>query len=68
MDREYLMMFPELDQNEITSVILTAIETTSLMSVDEFEPNLVALAKSDESLKVRDAAIKSLKKNYNKVI
>ena len=39
-----------------------------MMSVDEFEPNLVALAKSDESLKVRDAAIKSLKKNYNKVI
>ena len=68
MDRKYLMMFPELDQNEITSVILTAIETTSMMSVDEFEPNLVALAKSDESLKVRDAAIKSLKKNYNKVI
>ena len=68
MDRKYLTTFPELDPKEINKVILTAIETSSLMQYDRFEPRLVILAESDESLKVRDAAIKTLKKSYNRII
>ena len=62
MDREYLMTFPELDYKEINKVIMTAIETSSLVLDNRFEPRLVELARSDESLTVRDAAIKTLKK------
>ena len=68
MDRSYLTTFPELDPNEVNKVILTAIETSSLMKYDRFEPKLVLLAESDENLKVRDAAIKMLKKSYNRII
>ena len=68
MDRSYLTTFPELDPKEINKVILTAIETSSLIEDNRFEPRLVMLAESDESLKVRDAAIKTLKKSYNRII
>ena len=68
MDREYLMTFPELDYKEINKVIMTAIETTSLVLDNRFEPRLVELARSDESLTVRDAAIKTLKKSYDRII
>ena len=68
MDRSYLTTFPELDPKEVNKVILTAIETSSLMKYDRFEPKLVLLAESDENLKVRDAAIKMLKKSYNRII
>ena len=68
MDRTYLTTFPELDPKEVNKVILTAIETSSLMKYDRFEPKLVLLAESDENLKVRDAAIKMLKKSYNRII
>ena len=68
MDREYLMTFPELDYKEINKVIMTAIETSSLVLDNRFEPRLVELAKSDESLTVRDAAIKTLKKSYDRII
>ena len=68
MDREYLMTFPELDYNEINKVIMTAIETTSIVLDNRFEPRLVELARSDESLTVRDAAIKTLRKSYERII
>ena len=68
MDRSYLTTFPELDPKEINKVILTAIETSSLIEDNRFEPRLVRLAESDDSLKVRDAAIKTLKKSYNRII
>ena len=68
MDREYLMTFPELDYKEINKVIMTAIETSSLVLDNRFEPRLVELARSDESLTVRDAAIKTLKKSYDRII
>ena len=68
MDRDYLMTFPELDYKEITKVILTAIETSSVIVDDRFESNLIDLAKLDENLSIRDAAIKTLKNSYNRTI
>ena len=68
MDRDYLMTFPELDYKEINKVIMTAIETSSLIVDNRFELSLIGLAKSDENLTIRDAAIKTLKKSYNRII
>ncbi|MFL3015482.1 MAG: HEAT repeat domain-containing protein [Candidatus Neomarinimicrobiota bacterium] len=68
MDREYLMTFPELDYKEINKVIMTAIETSSIVLDNRFEPRLVELARSDENLTVRDAAIKTLRKSYDRII
>jgi len=68
MDRDYLMTFPELDYNEVTKVIMIAIETSSLIADSRFESNLKKLANYDENLKIRDAAIKTLKSTYDKVI
>ena len=66
MDREYLSTFPELDYNEINKVILTAIETTSIIIDNRFEPQLLLLSSSDESLTIRNAALKALERSYNK--
>ncbi|MAJ19008.1 MAG: hypothetical protein CMA06_04120 [Euryarchaeota archaeon] len=68
MDRDYLMTFPQLDYKEINKVIMTAIETSSLVVDNRFEPRLMELAKTDENLTVRDAAIKTLKRSYDRII
>ena len=68
MDRDYLMTFPELDYKEIDKVLMTAIETSTLIIDSAFEPRLVNLAKNDQSLTVRDLAIKTLKKSYDRTI
>ena len=68
MNRDYLMTFPELDYKEIDKVIMTAIETSTLIADSTFEPSLIELAKNDQSLTVRDLAIKALKKSYDKTI
>ena len=68
MNRDYLMTFPELDYKEIDKVIMTAIETSTLIADSTFEPSLIELAKKDQSLTVRDLAIKALKKSYDKTI
>tara|TARA_B100000003_G_scaffold201995_1_gene210723 strand:+ start:1836 stop:2717 length:882 start_codon:yes stop_codon:yes gene_type:complete len=68
MDRNYLTAFPELDFNEINKVIMTAIKTSSILRDDRLESNLVLLAKSDENLTIRNAAIKTLKKSYDRII
>ena len=68
MNRDYLMTFPELDYKEIDKVIMTAIETSTLIVDSTFEPSLIELAKNDQSLTVRDLAIKALKRSYNKTI
>ena len=68
MNRDYLMTFPQLDYKEINKVIMTAIETSSLVVDNRFEPKLMELAKTDENLTVRDAAIKTLKRSYDRII
>ena len=62
------MTFPELDYKEIDKVLMTAIETSTLIIDSTFEPRLIDLAKNDKSLTVRDLAIKTLKKSYDRTI
>ena len=68
MDRQYLNAFPQVDEAEKNQVILVAIEVSSLLKQDQFKTKLASLAKSDENLRIRDAAMKTLQSAYNKVI
>jgi len=68
MDREYLSSFPQLDYKEVNNVLLIAIEASKMVKDVRFESKLSILAESDENLKIRDAAMKTLKNSYNKVI
>jgi HEAT repeat protein len=68
MDRHYLNAFPQVDEAEKNQAILVAIEVSSLLKQDRFETKLVSLAKSDENLRIRDAAMKALQSAYNRVI
>jgi len=68
MDREYLSSFPQLDYKEVNKVLLIAIEASKMIKDNRFESKLNILAESDENMKIRDAALKTLKNSYNKVI
>ena len=57
MQRDYLQKFKEVDDWEQVQAILKS---------DEFIPHLEKLALEDRNMKVRDSAIKTLKKVYNK--
>ena len=68
LDREYLMTFPELNFEKISKVMMVAIEASSNFKSPVFESKLKELSKSDENLKIRNAAIKILEKTYDQVI
>ena len=68
MDRDYLMTFPELNYEEISKVMLIAIEVSNNLTSPTFESRLNDLSKLDENLKIRNAAIKALEKTYERVI
>tara|TARA_Y100001968_G_C19228038_1_gene653068 strand:+ start:50 stop:844 length:795 start_codon:yes stop_codon:yes gene_type:complete len=68
MDRDYLMTFPELNYEEISKVMLIAIEVSNNLASPTFESRLNDLSKLDENLKIRNAAIKALEKTYERVI
>ena len=68
MGRQYLNAFPQVDEAEKNQAILVAIEVSSLLKQDRFETKLVSLAKSDENLRIRNAAMKTLQSAYNRVI
>ena len=68
LDREYLMTFPELNFEKISKVMMVAIEASSNFKNPVFESKLKELSKSDENLKIRNAAIKILEKTYDQVI
>ena len=68
LDRDYLNDFPKVDEIEKNQAIMIAIKVTSQLKDDRFITNLVGLAKSDINLKIRDAAIKTLKSTYSVII
>ena len=68
MEREYLETFPELDQNEVNKVMMTAIQASTIIKDAVFEEKLLDLAKSDNNLTIRDAAIKTLQRTYDRMI
>ena len=68
LDRNYLNAFPEVDETEKNQAIMIAIKVSSQLKDDRFVTNLVALARSDVNLKIRDAAMKTLQTTYSVVI
>ena len=68
MDRHYLSAVPQVDESEKNQAILIAIEVASFLKNDRLENKLITLAESDENLKIRDAAIKTLQSAYNRVL
>ena len=65
LDREYLDKFPLIDEWEKTQAILVAIHTSNQISNERFIPKLKYLASSDQNMKIRDSALKTLKNTYN---
>ena len=68
LDRKYLMTFPELNFEKINQVMMVAIEASSNFKHPIFESRLTALSRTDDNLKIRNAAIKTLEKTYDQVI
>jgi len=66
LQREYLKKFKEVDDWEQVQAILVAIHVSGILKSEEFIPLLEKLALEDLNMKVRDSAIKTLKKVYNK--
>jgi hypothetical protein len=68
LDRQYLNAFPQVDEAEKHQAILVAIEVSSMLKDDRFKTKLIALAESDQNLKVRNAAIKTLETSYDRIL
>ena len=61
-----MQKFKEVDDWEQVQAILVAIHVSGILKSEEFIPLLEKLALEDLNMKVRDSAIKTLKKVYNK--
>ena len=68
LDRSYLNNFSEVDEEEKVQAMLVAIQVASLYPSDNFIANLLKLATFDNNMKIRDIAIKTLDKTYNRKI
>ena len=68
LDRTYYNNFKEVDAEEEVQAILVAIKVTSIIPSQQFINNLTRLATLDHNMKVRDLAIKTLDKTYNRKI
>ena len=66
LQRDYLRKFKEVDDWEQVQALLVAVHVSGILKSDEFIPFLEKLALEDLNMKVRDSAIKTLKKVYNK--
>ena len=68
LDRAYFANFKEVDDEEMVQAILVAIQISSKLPSDKFIDKLKKLAVFDKNMKIRDLAIKTLDKTYNRKI
>ena len=68
LDRAYFANFKEVDDEEMVQAILVAIQISSQLPSDKFIDKLKKLAVLDKNMKIRDLAIKTLDKTYNRKI
>ena len=66
LQRKYLNRFKEVDDWEQVQALLVAIHVTGILISKDFIPYLEKLANGDLNMKVRNSAIKTLKKVYKK--
>ena len=68
LDRSYFDHFTEVDEEEEVQAILVAIQVSSQFPSKLFVTNLLKLATFDKNMQIRDLAIKTLDKTYNRKI
>ena len=68
LDRSYFEHFTEVDEEEEVQAILVAIQVSSQFPSNLFVTNLLKLATFDKNMQIRDLAIKTLDKTYNRKI
>ena len=68
LDRSYFDHFTEVDAEEEVRAILVAIQVSSQFPSKLFVTNLLKLATFDKNMQIRDLAIKTLDKTYNRKI
>jgi len=61
MSRQYWMQFPEVDRNEQNNLVLKAISASVLLNDTELNAQISEIAQTDPNMKVRAAALDSLK-------
>ena len=64
LDRDYYTSYPQVDQNEINSAILTVLALVSNINDKIFEDNIRKLSVSDKNLKIREFAMKIVGEYY----
>ena len=68
LDRSYFEHFTEVDEEEEVQAIMIAIQVSSQFPSNLFVTNLLKLAAFDKNMQIRDLAIKTLDKTYNRKI
>jgi len=68
LDRSYFDHFTEVNEEEEVQAILVAIQISSQYPSEQFITNLLKLATLDRNMQIRDLAIKTLDKVYNRNI
>ena len=68
LDRKYYNQFKEVDAEEEVQAILVAIQASNKIPSEKFVTNLLKLATLDHNMEIRDNAIKTLDKTYNRKI
>ena len=68
LDRSYFDHFTEVNEEEEVQAILVAIQVSSQFPSNLFVTNLLKLATIDKNMQIRDLAIKTLDKTYNRKI
>ena len=68
LDRSYFDHFTEVDEEEEVQAIMIAIQVSSQFPSNLFVTNLLKLAAFDKNMQIRDLAIKTLDKTYNRKI
>ena len=68
LDRKYYSQFTKVDSEEQVQAILVAIKVSNKIPSERFITNLMKLATLDHNMKIRDQAIKTLDKTYDRQI
>ena len=68
LDRSYFHHFTEVDEEEEVQAILVAIQISSQYPSEQFVTNLLKLATLDRNMQIRNQAIKTLDRVYNRNI
>ena len=68
LDRSYFDHFTEVNEEEEVQAILVAIQVSTQFPSELFIDNLLKLATFDKNMQIRDHAIKTLDKTYNRKI